>query len=153
MTVCSANSAHLRYRRDFPFTCLCCHVRHAALSVVMGGCSSPCSKSSLLYFAKWWFFDTDQGEFCAPVLGRLCIPLPRAFILHCNESVYENFCILMLCSRNTSRYTRHPSLLLDFHKGRCKELSPGGREMTMTMRRISGMSIFRLIPILCVPQV
>lgn len=49
--------------------------------------------------------------------------------------------VLMLCPRNTSRYTRHPSLLPGFRKGRCKELSPGGREMMMTMRRKSGASI------------
>jgi hypothetical protein len=49
--------------------------------------------------------------------------------------------VLMLCPRNTSRYTRHPLLLPGFRKGRCKELSPGGREMMMTMRRKSGASI------------
>jgi hypothetical protein len=123
-------------RRYFSITCLRRHVRHAPLSLVVGGCASSGTKSALLYLSKWWLLDTNQGEFReTQSLFDFCVRA-RALCSSATELAVRSFVSdSIIVPRNTSQYIRHPSLLQVFHKDKCKELYPGGREVTMMTRK------------------
>lgn len=151
MIVRNASSAHLQYRWNFPITCLCCHVRHASLSVIMGGRSSSCSKSSLLYFAKRWLLDSDQGEFCVRELGQLCVPVPRAFVLHHNEACCEGALCSYVVSQEYESIYKASVAVAGFPQGQMQRVvSRRKRDDDDDEEEIRCVHFWKLSPVLCV---
>lgn len=55
------NISFLLCRRYLFISSICRDVRDATLSTLVGGCSAPGSKPSILYIAEWRLSDPDQG--------------------------------------------------------------------------------------------